>query len=751
MSQKPTPSPVALPGAEPQGETLRKDIAAAYRNKGADYRPRTRHLNEDGSARYTNRLFMESSPYLLQHAHNPVNWYPWGEEAFAAAKKLDRPILLSVGYSTCHWCHVMEEESFEDEEIAKAMNEHYIAVKVDREERPDIDAVYMSAVQALTGRGGWPMTVWLTPEGKPFHGDSYIPPRDGDRGARYGYLTLLRQLAEIYHQHPQKVAQSSEGLTRAVKQILAPQTSGELPKAELLQTAVTRYRQVYDPQHGGIEGAPKFPSGLPVRLLLRHYRHSGDEAVLEMATNTLEKMAAGGIHDQVGGGFHRYSTDAQWLVPHFEIMLYDNALLAIAYLEAYQVTGDTLFKTVAEDILRYVKRDMMAPGGAFYSATDADSPTPEGHREEGWFFTWTPAEMDAVLNEEEALLAKSYYQVSEKGNFEGRNILHAPEPLAAVAGELEIPDHRARLLLASIREKLYRARAQRPPPIRDEKILSAWNGLMISAFARAGLVLNEPDYTETAKNAAAFLLENLYEDGRLQRSFMDGRARHNGYLEDYAFTIAAMLDLYEASGELHWLQQALALDETLEKLYEDRKQGGFYMTSDDHEKLLAREKPAFDGAEPSGNSAALLNLLRLHEFTTDDRFRQRAEKGLKAFAGSLQTNPMALSEMMQALAFYRDRAKEIIIVTPEGEKDSAAPMLAELRRTFLPNRVLAVVEQGRELARQTKLIPLLEGKKAQAGKATAYVCEQGVCELPVQDSAIFSRQIRKVEPLWKRD
>lgn len=749
MSQT-TPPPTTLPGAEPHGKKLQAQIAAAYSEKSADYKPRTCHLNEDGSAKYTNRLFLESSPYLLQHAHNPVNWYPWGEEAFATAKKLNRPILLSVGYATCHWCHVMEEESFEDEEIAGIVNEHYIAIKVDREERPDIDAVYMSAVQALTGRGGWPMTVWLTPEGKPFHGASYIPARDGDRGARMGFATLLQKLEEVYHRQPEKIARASEGLTQAVQQILAPQTGGgQLPGADLLQTAVAGCRQRYDPDYGGIAGAPKFPSSLPVRLLLRHYRHSGDETVLEMAINTLEKMAAGGMRDQVGGGFHRYSTDAQWLVPHFEIMLYDNALLATSYLEAWQVTGDAQFKTVAEDILRYVKRDMTSPGGAFYSATDADSPTPAGHCEEGYFFTWTPAEIDEVLDEGEARLAKRYFQVTENGNFEGRNILHTAEPLNLVAEKLEIPAHRAQLLLASVREKLYRARAKRPPPIRDEKILTAWNGLMISAFARAGLVLDEPDYTRAAETAAEFLLKNLYEDGRLQRSFKDGRARHNGYLDDYAFLTAALLDLYEATHQLRWLQQALALDKALEKHYEDEKRGGFFMTSDDHEELLAREKPAFDGAEPSGNSVTLLNLMRLYEFTTDDRFRQRAEKSLKAFAGSLQSNPMALSEMMLALAFYRDRAKEIIIVTPEGERERAEPMLAELRRTFLPNRVLVVVEQGCELARQAKVIPLLEDKKTLQDKVTAYVCEQGICELPAQDAAVFAEQIGEVAPLWE--
>ena len=718
-----------------------------YPQRGQDYQPRTRHLNADGSAKYTNRLFLESSPYLLQHAHNPVNWYPWGDEAFAVARQLNRPVLLSVGYSTCHWCHVMEEESFEDEEIARFLNEHYVIIKVDREERPDVDAIYMSAVQALTGRGGWPMTVWLTPERKPFHGGTYFPARDGDRGTRYGFLTLLTELEKIYRQQPDKVAQSSEQLTQLIGQRLAPRPAGDLPSAALLDTTAARYGEQFDPRFGGLSGAPKFPSSLPLRLLLRHYRNSSDAAVLNMVTVTLNGMAGGGMHDQVGGGFHRYSTDERWLVPHFEKMLYDNALLAMAYLEAWQVTGDAEFKRVTEDILRYVKRDMSSSEGAFYSATDADSPTPAGRREEGWFFTWTPEEINQTLDPREARLARAYYHIAEQGNFEGRSILYAPEPLGLVARRLEMSETEAQALLTSARDKLYQARLQRPPPIRDEKILTAWNGLMISAYARAGLVLGNPAYTESASMAADFLLRELYRDGRLYRSYKDGQARHMAYLDDHAFLAAALLDLYEATFDIRWLQQAIALDKTLEAYYEDRQAGGFFMTANDHETLLTREKPAYDGAEPSGNSVALLNLMRLHEFTTDDRYRQRADRALAAFSGTLQAHPFALSEMLLAVDFHLDTAKEIIIVTPEGEKPGANPvtdsLLAELRRAFLPNRVIVVVAQGKALEQQAETIPLLNYKRALNNQTTAYVCEQGICELPTQDAAVFARQIAK--------
>lgn len=739
---------VTLPGTRGFSESLLRNFAQKYRQLGSDYRPRTRHLNADGSAKYTNRLFSESSPYLLQHAHNPVNWFPWGDEAFALAKKLNRPVLLSVGYSTCHWCHVMEEESFEDPELARFFNEHYVAIKVDREERPDIDAIYMSAVQALTGRGGWPMTVWLTPERKPFYGGTYFPPQDGDRGARYGFLTLLTELEKAYHQQPQKVLQSSEQLAAMIGQNLTPRSGdSRLPGADLLHSTVAQYQQRFDAEYAGLSGAPKFPSSLPIRLLLRYYRHSGDQLVLNMATRTLEKMAAGGMYDQIGGGFHRYSTDAQWLVPHFEKMLYDNALLAMTYLEAWQVTGNPEFKRVTEDILRYVKRDMTSGGGAFYSATDADSPTPGGHREEGWFFTWTPAEIDQTLNQPEAQLVKAYYQVTEKGNFEGRTILHTPESLTVAIKHLNLSEDRARSMLAMAREALYQARLQRPAPFRDEKILTAWNGLMISAFAKAGFALGDDDYTQAAKIAANFILEKLYRDGRLYRSYKDGKAHHNAYLDDYAFLTTALLDLYEATFELPWLQQAIVLDRTLERFYEDKQHGGFFMTSNDHETLLAREKPTYDGAEPSGNSVTVLNLLRLHEFTTDDRYRQRAEKALQAFSGTLQAQPTALSEMLLALAFHLDMPKEIIIVTPEGQRQSAEPLLAQLRPIFLPNRVVSVVSQGDELDRHATIIPLLKHKRALQNRATAYVCEQGFCELPTHDPAVFARQIATVDSL----
>jgi hypothetical protein len=692
-------------------------------------------------------LFLESSPYLLQHAHNPVNWYPWGDEPFETARRLGRPVLLSVGYSTCHWCHVMEEESFDDEEIARYINENYIIIKVDREERPDVDAVYMNAVQTLTGAGGWPMTVWLTPDRKPFFGGTYFPARDGDRGARVGFLTLLRKLREAYGAQADRVAQTSARLAEAIRQNLAPEGGGqELPGDGELREAEAYYRSRYDAAYGGLTGAPKFPSSLPVRFLLRYHRRTQDAEALRMAAQTLEKMAAGGMYDQVGGGFHRYSTDDRWLVPHFEKMLYDNALLTMAYLEGYQATGREEFARVARQILRYVERDMTSPEGAFYSATDADSPTPDGRREEGWFFTWTPDEVRAALDKEQARIVIAYYGLTPRGNFDGRNILNVARPLPDVARDLGLPAEKVRAVVEESKDRLYATRAKRLPPLRDEKILAAWNGLMIAAHARAALVLGEERYAQRAARAAEFVLTKMRKDGRLLRSYKDGQARHTGYLDDYAFLTAGLLDLYEATGEPRWLKEALALDGVLERLYEDKEHGGYFMTSNDHEALLARDKPARDGAEPSGNSVQALNLLRLHELTTDDRYRRRAEQTLQAFAERLSQAPAALSDMLLAVDFQVDTPKEVVIVVPTSRKE-AQPLLAKLRSTFLPNRVLIVAAEGPDLAAQSRLVPLLQGKATRKGQATAYVCERRVCKLPTSDPEVFARQIQKVQPL----
>ena len=716
----------------------------ALEEKGIDYKPRTHHLLPDGQPKYTNRLIFETSPYLLQHAHNPVNWRAWGDEAFEEAQKLGRPVLLSVGYSTCHWCHVMEAESFEDEEIARFINEHYIAIKVDREERPDVDAVYMKAVQALTGRGGWPMTVWLTPAREPFYGGTYFPARDGDRGAPVGFLSILGKLHQAYLEQPDQIMVQAQLVSRAIKKSQVAYKPGEVPGREALDQVFTYSQSHFDSVSGGLAGAPKFPSNLPVRILLRYFRRSGETGAKDMAALTLEKMARGGMYDQAGGGFHRYSTDSRWLVPHFEKMLYDNALLTTAYLEGYQALGREDFADTAKDILHYVKRDMTSTEGAFFSATDADSLTPSGHMEEGYYFTWTPAEIDEALDEKSAGVVKAYYDITPSGNFEGRNILHVPVAQAKVAKQLGISLEELKQTVKQANDVLRKKRMERPAPLRDEKILTSWNALMISAFAQAGLMLGDHDYTQSAVRAAEFIGKNLMRDGRLLHSYKDGQATIHAFLDDYTFFIAALLDLYEATSDSRWLAEALRLEKQLEQNFWDEQDGGFFMTASDQEKVLVREKPSYDNATPSGNSVAALNLLRLNEFTTDDAFRIKAEKIFRSFQAMIKEAPAAFTDLLLALDFHLDDPFEIVLVAPEGKQKDAETFISRMRKVFLPNRILAVAGEGDELESLAKLVPLVGQKTARNGKATAYVCQSGVCQNPATEPEIFLEQIRQV-------
>ncbi len=734
-----------LPGMKGTNMKLTKKYKKIKDEKGDKYKPRTKHLDKDGWAKYTNRLFLETSPYLLQHAHNPVNWYPWGDEAFETAQKKGLPILLSIGYSTCHWCHVMEEESFEDVEIATYINKNYIAIKVDREERPDIDAIYMSAVQAITGRGGWPMTVWLTHDRKPFYGGTYFPARNGDRGTPMGFLTILHKIKEHYDQKPEQIQNASNQITNAIQKMLSPETGGKEISDKSFQDSINYFKNIYDKINGGHTGAPKFPSTMPIRLLLRHYYNTQDKEALEIANQTLTKMAQGGIYDQVGGGFHRYSTDENWLVPHFEKMLYDNALLTMAYLEGFQVTGNTLFKEIVDETLLYVQRDMTSPDGGFFSATDADSKTPEGETDEGYYFTWTRQELEEVLGKEDAEIVAQYYGVTDSGNFEGRNILNITISARKVAKNLDISKEKLQKLILHAKSKLYKHRNKRPAPLRDEKILTAWNGMMISAFARAGLLLNNPDYVKTARKAATFIIKNLYKDNELFRSFKDGKVSHVGYLDDYAFFIAALLDLFEADPDPLWFKTALKLDKILSDLYEDHVNGGFFMTSNISENLIAREKPGYDGAVPSGNSIAAMNLFRFAEFTTNDKFRKRGVKTLSAFSKSFEVNPASLSEMMIALDFSLNNTKEIIIVSPKNNSSKKELFLEKFRDTYLPNHILIQVEQGEQTDRISELLPIVKGKTAINDNAVAYVCEKGICMLPSLTAKNFEMQIQQVQ------
>ncbi|HJV35023.1 thioredoxin domain-containing protein [Geomonas sp.] len=728
-----------LPGCADLPAPPRERFEEARLRRGSSYHPRTRHLLPDGFARYTNRLFLETSPYLLQHAHNPVNWFAWGDEPFDLARRLDRPLLVSIGYATCHWCHVMEEESFEDEEIARFLNENFIAVKVDREERPDVDSVYMTSLHAMGSQGGWPLNVFLTPDRLPFYGGTYFPPFDHSRGM--GFLTLLQRLLEAYRADRQRIARAGEQLSEAVRSMLAPESGEASLSGSLPDQAVRSLRPAFDMVNGGLQGAPKFPSSLPLRLLFRSARRNKDRELTAMAALTLRQMAAGGIYDQVGGGFHRYATDQQWLIPHFEKMLYDNALLTISYLEGYQQLGGPDLAAVAKETLRYLMRDMAAPEGAFYAATDADSRAANGKMEEGYFFTWTPEELTDVLGRERGQLVAGLYGMTEEGNFEGRSILHKVKSIPELARGAGLPEERVRSLLEESREMLYQARSRRPPPLRDEKILSAWNGLAISAFARGGMVLDDVELVNQARRTATFILVKMMPEGRLAHSHQGGQPKGEGFLDDYAFLIGGLIDLFEASGEAHWLEQALSLTAIVEGEFQDQEGGGYFMTGSRHEELIAREKPAYDGVVPSGNSVMIMNLLRLHALTEQARYLEEANRTVAAFSSRLSSSPAALSEMLLALDFLNDVPRQVVVVAPRGDRQAAEGLLREFQRHFIPNRTLVVLCEGEQLDRAARLIPLLREKKANGDQAVAYLCENRSCGMPTSDPAELRRQL----------
>ena len=703
-----------LPGAEPHPPELARLLAAAEAHL-----PARAHGEADPAAdapRHLNRLALEKSPYLLQHARDPVDWWPWCDEAFERARRLGRPVFLSVGYSTCHWCHVMEHESFQDPEIARLLNSRFVAVKVDREERPDVDQIYMTAVQLLTGGGGWPMSVWLTADREPFFGGTYFPPRDGARGAARGFLSILGEIDAVWTGQPDRIGQATRALVEAVRAALGPAgaPSAGVPGPAVIDAAAAEIRGRYDPANGGLRGAPKFPSSLPVRLLLRHHRRTGDARSLEMAVTTLEKMAGGGIHDQLAGGFHRYSTDERWRVPHFEKMLYDNALLAVAYAEAWQATGRPGLARVLRTTLDYLVRELALPGGGFASATDADAAGVEGRT-----FAWSAAELREVLGGEADRLGR-FHGVAGEGELEGLHLLHAPRP-----------DEDEWEALAGARALLLARRDARPQPARDDKVLAGWNGLAITALAVGGRVLAEPRWIDAAARAADFVLAELVLDGRLQRAWRGGRAGPPAFLDDHAFLAAGLLDLYEATFDRRWLARALALAEELERRFADPS-GGWFATAEDHERLLAREKPTHDGAEPAGGSVAALLALRLALVTGEERWRERGERALRAAAPTLAAAPTSLAELLLAVDLAADlaggTARELVLVWPEGS--SPAPLLAPLRRLFLPSRALLGAPEGEAVAALARLAPPAAGKVAVGGRPTAYLCEQGRCRQP---------------------
>ena len=676
---------------------------------------------QNPNKRKPNRLINEQSPYLRQHAYNPVDWYPWGDEALARARTENKPILLSIGYSACHWCHVMERESFENEETARLMNEKFVSIKVDREERPDLDQIYMDAVQLLTGHGGWPLTMFLTPEGKPFYGGTYFPP--ADRHGLPAFPRVLIGVSNAYREKPEDVGHNVERLTQAIAETSKyAATDGEL-KPNLALTSARQLAQHYDSVNGGIGGAPKFPNTFVFSLFLRMFDEESDLSFGEMVRHTLVKMAKGGIYDQIGGGFHRYSVDERWLVPHFEKMLYDNALLARLYLDAARALNEPEFLAVARQTLDYVLREMTSPEGGFYSSQDADS---EG--EEGKFFLWTPEEVSRTLEGELAQIAMRYFDISAEGNFEGSNILHRTIDLAEAARLFHKTEDEMTRAIATIRHKLFVARETRIKPGRDEKILAAWNGMMISALAEGFRATGEQAYLTGARRAVEFVMSKLWDGRALRRSVKDGVARFNAYLEDYALMAGAMIDTYEATLEQQYLELARTLADVILDRFSDTENGGFFFTSNDHEALITRSKAAFDGSTPSGNSAAVSALLRLHAYTGEQRYLQATERTIMLFAAMVEKQPFAFSHMIEAIDLYERGPTDIVIV---GDRASAEfhEWVERLGLIYVANRSLFTVDPNR--SNETLVPEPAQGKSQIDGRLTAYVCRERTCSTPI--------------------
>lgn len=675
------------------------------------------------NALHTNHLIHETSPYLLQHAHNPVDWYPWGKEALERARNEDKPIFLSIGYAACHWCHVMEKESFENEVIAQTLNEHFIPIKVDREERPDLDEIYMTATQLLTGSGGWPMSVWLTPDLEPFYAGTYFPPED--RWGRPGFRRVLEALAEAYHQNRDKIERTAREITRSITHALTVSDTTDTLDQALVAETIEMMTARFDSRSGGFGGAPKFPHTMDLMLLLREYRRSRSQDLLHQVTFSLDRMAGGGMYDQIAGGFHRYSVDDSWLIPHFEKMLYDNALLARTYLEAFQATGEKRYARIGREILDYVIREMQSPEGGYYSSTDADS---EG--EEGRFFVWSPDEISSILGEENGRIVCEYYDIRPGGNFEhsSKSVLSIPRDPLEVASLLSLDPEALHTLIQDARKKLLQARSQRVPPGLDDKVLTDWNGLMISAMAFGGFVLSEPRYVESASQAGKFLLTHQWDGQHLLHTRRGNRSHLEGMLSDYTNLVMGLIDLYQSTLDPGWLQSAIQIHQASVAKFYSHEEGGFFNTCADQEDLLLRSRSAQDNATPSGNSIAVHNLVRLGSLTGDLEMLSMAGKTLRAHASNLRGSGIAYPQMMLGLDLFLQGIQQVVFVLPNGKETN--PFLEKMRTEFLPNVVFMVDSEV-----EKSLSSILDGKKAIDSQPTAYVCQGEKCLPPVTRSA----------------
>jgi len=689
-----------------------------------------------------NRLAQEKSPYLLQHAQNPVDWYPWSDEAFNRAAKEDRPIFLSIGYSTCHWCHVMERESFEDEEVAQLLNDTFVCIKVDREERPDIDNIYMTACSLMTGSGGWPLTIIMTPDKKPFFAGTYFAKHT--LFGRPGMLDLIPKLQDIWRNRRQEVEQSTDRIYEILQQQYSS-IPGSEPDQDILHTAFKELANRYDSLNGGFSKSPKFPSPHNLTFLLRYWKMTSNGQALAMVEHTLTSMRLGGIFDQVGYGFHRYSTDEKWLVPHFEKMLYDQALLAIPYLEAYQVTNNPLFKQTVHEIFTYVLRDMIAPQGGFYSAEDADS---EGI--EGKFYVWSLSEIKKVLLPDEADLIQEIYNIKPAGNFHdeasgiktGENIFYLKNTISSLAAASKPEKEDILDKHEKIRRKLFDHRQQRIHPHKDDKILADWNGLMIGALALGGRILADNTYVDAAEKAMHFVLSSMLQEGRLKHRYRDGEAAIDGMLSDYAYTVWGLLELYAASFKPEILEQAILLNKIMLELFWDDKDGGFFITPGDGESLIVRPKEIYDGALPSGNSIALYNLLRLQRLTANTDLGIKASLLIQSFSEALQEVPSGYTQFLSGLHFTLSPATELVIVG-DPEAPDAREMLALLEENFFPDIVALVKNPADQTDRLAALAPFTAEHTSINGKATAYVCQDYSCNIPTTDPSLLFKLLSK--------
>jgi uncharacterized protein YyaL (SSP411 family) len=677
---------------------------------------------------HTNRLVHETSPYLKQHAHNPVDWYPWGPEALGRAKAENKPILLSIGYSACHWCHVMERESFENPDIAALMNEHFINIKVDREERPDLDDIYQKSAQAFMRRGGgWPLTVFLTPDQEPFWGGTYFPPTS--RYGMPGFPEVILGVVEAYQKEPGQVRENIQRVRSGLRRISSPQPSDAPLTEELLDGAARDLSSFYEPVHGGFGDAPKFPTPPPFNLLLRQAYRTKESKPLDMTLHSLWRMASGGIYDHVGGGFHRYSTDAQWLVPHFEKMLYDNAQLVRLYLDGWRLSREPRFKRVVEETLEYVRREMVHPDGGFYTAQDADS---EGH--EGKYFVWTPVEVTEVLGPELGQIFCQVYDITERGNFEGKNIPN----LIMSNGRIEVKDvPDAEQMIADARTRLLATRERRIKPLRDDKILTSWNALMISAVWDAYQAVGNPAYREMGKKAIDFLLKTAYQGGRLFRTVTDGVGRLNAYLDDYAYLTAATIDTFEATSDPTYLDKARELTAVMLEQFWDAQTGACFFTGKDHEPLIQRMKGGEDSAIPSGNAVAAMNFLRLFSLSGEQIYVDRAEQTFRVFRQQMDQNAFGTASLLCALDFYLSKPKEIVLVGSRRDP-VMADLLGKIHTRYVPNKTVFLVD-GSKIGSSSRTPAAAQGKTAVDGKATAYVCHNFTCSQPVTDWAALER------------